>query len=274
MNLKILFSGPLRRGELAAQERDDLLNEMTDDVAAHVLRDNYDQTLALSVAEMRSSRDLDSHGRYIRDLERRGKLERAVEFLPDEDELHRRAQAGLGLTRPELAILLAYAKLDLDAQIVASDLPDQTFFAAELAAYFPASAITRFPEELIHHRLRREIIATVLANRIVNLAGPVFIHRIEEISSAPAPRIARAFVIAVGALGLDALKSRIDSLDGKVPAAVQLGAYNDIQEQLRRLGLWFLVNVPARADIGDTIARYRAGMDSLARQLFLAGVAL
>ena len=262
VNIKILFSGPLRRGEISADERDALLNAMTDDVATHVLRDNYDQTLALSVAEMRSSRDLDSHGRYIRDLERRGRLERAVEFLPDEDELHRRAQAGLGLTRPELAVLLAYAKLDLDAQLVASDLPDQTFFASELAGYFPASAVERFPDELIHHRLRREIIATVLANRIVNLAGPVFIHRIEEISSAPAPRIARAYVIAVGALRLDTLKSRIDSLDGKVPAAVQLGAYNDIQEQLRRLGLWFLVNVPARADIGDTISRYRT-VDSL-----------
>ena len=263
VNIKILFSGPLRRGEISGDERDTLLNAMTDDVAAHVLRDNYDQTLALSVAEMRSARDLDSHGRYIRDLERRGRLERAVEYLPDEDELHRRAQAGRGLTRPELAVLLAYAKLDLDAQLVASDLPDQTYFASELAAYFPASAVARFPDELIHHRLRREIIATVLANRIVNLAGPVFIHRIEEISSAPAPRIARAFVIAVGALGLDVLKSRIDSLDGKVPAAVQLGAYNDIVEQLRRLGLWFLVNVPARADIGDTINRYRAGVDSL-----------
>jgi glutamate dehydrogenase len=263
VNLKILFSGPLRRAELSAEARDTLLNAMTDDVATHVLRDNYDQTLALSVAQLRSSRDFDSHCRYIRDLERRGRLERAVEFLPDEDELHRRAQANLGLTRPELAVLLAYAKLDLDAQLITSDLPDETFFAAELAAYFPASAVTRFPDELIHHRLRREIIATVLANRIVNLAGPVFIHRIEEISSSPAPRIARALVIAVGALGLDTLKSRIDSLDGKLAASVQLGAYNDIVEQLRRLGLWFLVNVPARADIGDTISRYRAGVDSL-----------
>ncbi len=263
VNIKILFSGPLRRAEISAEQRDALLNSMTDDVAAHVLRDNYDQTLALSVAEMRSCRDLDSHGRYIRDLERRGRLERAVEFLPDEDELHRRAQAGSGLTRPELAVLLAYAKLDLDAQIVASDLPDQTFFASELAAYFPSSAVARFPDELIHHRLRREIIATVLANQIVNLAGPVFTHRNEEVSSAPAPRIARAFVMAVGALELNALKSRIDSLDGKVAAAVQLGAYNDIQEQLRRLGLWFLVNVPARADIGDTVSRYRDGVNTL-----------
>ena len=263
VNIKILFSGPLRRGEISASQRDDLLNAMTDDVAAHVLRDNYDQTLALSVAEMRSDRDFDSHGRYIRDLERRGRLERAVEFLPDEDELHRRAQAGRGLTRPELAVLLAYAKLDLDAQIVASDLPDQAYFASELAGYFPSSAVTHFPDELIHHRLRREIIATVLANRIVNLAGPVFIHRIEEISSAPAARIARAFVMAVGALELDALKSRVDSLDGKVAAQVQLGAYNEIAELLRRLGLWFLVNVPARADLGDTVSRYRAGVASL-----------
>ena len=263
VNLKILFSGPLRRNELTASERDDLLNAMTDDVAAHVLRDNYDQTLALSVAVARSPRDLDSHARFIRDLERRGRLDRAVEFLPDEDELHRRAQVGLGLTRPELAVLLAYAKLDLDAQIVASDLPDQAFFASELAAYFPASAVMRLPDELIHHRLRREIIATVLANRIINLGGPVFLHRIEEVSSAPGALIARAFVLAEGALGLTTLKSRIDALDGKVRASVQIGAYNEIAELLRRLGLWFVVNVPARAGLGDTIARYRAGVESL-----------
>ncbi|HEY2445892.1 MAG TPA: NAD-glutamate dehydrogenase [Rhizomicrobium sp.] len=263
VNIKILFSGPLRRNELSMDGRDSLLNVMTDDVATHVLRDNYDQTLAISVAVARSNRNLDSHGRFIRDLERRGRLDRAVEFLPDEDELHRRAQAGLGLTRPELAVLLAYAKLDLDAHIVASDLPDQAFFASELTAYFPSSVVTRLPEELIHHRLRREIIATVLANRIVNLAGSVFVHRVEEISSAPGAAIARAFVLADGSLELSALKSRIDALDGRVRASVQVGAYDEIVELLRRLGPWFLANVPARADLGDTIARYRLGIQSL-----------
>jgi glutamate dehydrogenase len=263
VNIKILFSGPLRRGRVSEDERDRLLNDMTNDVATHVLRDNYDQTLAISVAESRSARDLDSHSRFIRDLERRGRLDRVVEFLPDEEELQRRAVAGRGLTRPELAVLLAYAKLDLDAQIVASDLPDQSFFASELAGYFPATAVARLPDELIHHRLRREIVATVLSNRIVNLAGPVFVHRLEEVSSAPAARIARAFVLAEGAFGLSALKARIDALDGKVPAAVQTGAYDEILELLRRLGLWFLINVPARADLGDTIARYRAGVDAL-----------
>ncbi|HEY3779107.1 MAG TPA: NAD-glutamate dehydrogenase [Rhizomicrobium sp.] len=263
VNIKILFSGPLRRAEVSEDERDRLLDEMTDDVAAHVLRDNYDQTLAISVAESRSPRDLDSHGRFIRDLERRGRLDRAVEFLPDDDELHRRALAGRGLTRPELAVLLAYAKLDLDAQIVSSDLPDHPFFASELAAYFPASAVARLPDELIHHRLRREIIATVLSNRVINLAGPVFVHRMEEVSSAPAARIARAFVLAEGTLGLAALKSRIDAMDGKVPATVQTGAYDEILELLRRLGLWFLINIPVRADLGDAITRYRAGVDAL-----------
>ncbi len=160
-------------------------------------------------------------------------------------------------------MLLAYAKLDLDAEIVASDLPDQSYFESELAGYFPHAAVACFPKELAQHRLKREIVATTLANRIVNLAGPVFIHRTKEISSAPAARVARAFVLAEGAFGLSALKSRIDALDGRVPASVQTGMYSGIAELMRRLGVWFLINVPANADLGETIARYRAGVESL-----------
>jgi glutamate dehydrogenase len=263
VNLKILLSGPLRRGELPDGARDALLEGMTDDVAAHVLRDNYDQTLALSVAQSRASRDIDSHGRFIRDLERRGKLDRAVEFLPSDEDLRKRAQENRGLTRPELAVLLAYAKLDLDSEIAASGLPDESYFAAELTGYFPPAAVSRFPDEMMHHRLRREIIATVLANKIVNLAGPVFVQRMKEVSSAPASRVARAFVVAEGAFGLGALKERVDRLDGKIPADIQTGMYADIAELLRRLGLWFLVNVPPTADLGDAVGRYRAGVDSL-----------
>jgi glutamate dehydrogenase len=248
---------------LSGEARDKLLEQMTDDVAQHVLRDNYDQTLALSVAQARDITDTDAQGRFIRDLERRGKLDRVVEFLPSDEDLRKRATAGQGLTRPELAVLLAYAKLDLDAEIVASKLPDETYFASELAGYFPQVAVTRFPDEMIHHRLRREIIATVLANKIVNLAGPVFVHRMKEISSSPASRVARAFAVAEGAFGLSALKARIDALDLKVPASVQTGMYTDIADFLRRLGLWFLVNVPADADLSDTVALYRAGTEAL-----------
>src|SRR6202012_4172601 len=124
VNLKILLGSPQRRGELTPEARDDLLNAMTDDVAAHVLKDNYDQTLALSVAQGRAFKDLDAHGRTMRDLERRGRLDRAVEFLPTDVDLQKLENETKGLTRPELAVLLAYAKLDLDAEIVASTLPD------------------------------------------------------------------------------------------------------------------------------------------------------
>jgi glutamate dehydrogenase len=263
VNLKVLLSGPLRRGELSSEARDALLDKMTDDVAAHVLRDNYDQTLALSVALARAAADLDSQGRFMRDLERNGRLDRTVEFLPSDEALRKRAQAGLALTRPELAVLLAYAKLDLDEELKESDIPDQTYFAAELAAYFPRETISQYPEEMTHHRLRREIVATVLSNRIVNLAGPTFVHRMKEISSAPAARVARAFVLAEGAISLSALKTRIDALDGRINAAIQIGMYADIAELLRRLGLWFLANVPVTADLADTIAFYRDGAESL-----------
>jgi glutamate dehydrogenase len=118
---------------------------------------------------------------------------------------------------------------------------------------------------MIHHRLRREIIATALANRMVNLGGPVFVHRIEEISSASGAAIARAFVLAEGAFELTALKLRVDSLDNRVTASVQLGAYNEITELLRRLGAWFLVNVPSRADLGETISIYRNSVQALRR---------
>ena len=263
VNLKILLGGPQRRGALTAAARDDLLNAMTDDVAAHVLKDNYDQTMALSVAQARAEKDLDAHGRYMRDLERRGRLDRAVEFLPADDELQRLENENKGLTRPELAVLLAYAKLDLDSEIVASELPDDPTFESVLAGYFPPAAVERFPEALQQHRLRREIVSTVLANRLVNLAGPVFVSRMKEMSGANGAHVARAFVVAEGAFGLEALKSRIDALDGKIDTQVQNGMYEAIAEILRRLGLWFLANVPANADLAPTVALYRAGVESL-----------
>ncbi len=201
VNLKILMGGPLRRGEISAAERDAILAEMTDNVAALVLEDNYDQTLALSVAQSRGAQDLDAQGRFMRDLEARGRLDRAVEFLPDNGELRRRAQNGKGLTRPELAVLLAYAKLDLKAELIGSDLPDDPHFLPALTGYFPPAAAAKFREELERHRLKREIVADAIANRVINLAGPVFVARMKEMSGAPAARVVRAFAVADGAFG-------------------------------------------------------------------------
>ena len=263
VNLKILLSGPHRRGEIDAKKRDALLAAMTDDVAALVLADNYDQTLALSVAETQGPHDIDADARFIRELESRGKLDRGVEFLPADAEIATLAHDGKGLTRPELAVLIAYAKLDLDADILASPLPDDPALAPSLAAYFPQAAASAFAAELPQHRLKREIISTGLSNRIVNLAGPVFAARMKEMSGANGAEVARAFVVVEGAFGLEALKKRIDALDGKIDAALQTQLYDGIARQLRLVTPWFLANVPADADLAATVALYRAGVEAL-----------
>jgi glutamate dehydrogenase len=265
VNLKILLSGPARRGELGEEARDTLLAAMTDDVAKLVLKDNYDQTLALSVAESRAAAELDADARLIADLEARGKLDRAVEFLPADSELKRLHHEGRGLTRPELAVLLAYAKLDLDAELLESPLPDDPALQDLLIGYFPRAAIEAFPQEPGRHRLKKEIVSTVLTNWLVNLGGPVFVLRMKELSGRSAVDVARAFVIADGAFGLSALKSRIDALDLKVKAPAQTRAYAALAAQLQRTTPWFLAENDA--DIAAAIARYRGGVDALRSEL-------
>jgi glutamate dehydrogenase len=263
VNLKILMSGPVRRHELDSASRDALLTEMTDDVAQLVLKDNYDQTLAISVAERSAVRDLDAASRLIRDLERSGKIDRAIEKLPDDEHLRILAREGRGLTRPELAVLLAHAKLDLQRHISGSDLPDDPFLETLLHDYFPLAARQRFAAELPRHRLKREIIATQLTNRTVNLAGPLFVHRMRELTSAPSWCAARAFALADGAFGLSALKERIDALDLVVAADDQNAMMTDIVELLRRLGHWFIVQLPASASMTETVATFGAGVTAL-----------
>jgi glutamate dehydrogenase len=270
VNLKILLGGPVMRGELSQERRNALLASMTDDVAAHVLADNYNQTLALSVAQMRGLADLDAHARMIRDLESRGRLDRAVEFLPNDAQLKALAKDGGGLTRPELCVLLAYAKLDLDAEVLASALPDDPVFSSLLTGYFPAAAVAAFPGEPERHRLRREIISTVLINAIVNLAGLVFVLRTREVSGLDGAEAARGFVLSDGAFGLSQLKTRIDALDLKVDAAVQARLYGDIAEQFRRAACWFLAHVPLDAPMADTVVQYRAGVEALRQGCSLA----
>ena len=265
VNLKILLSGPVRRGELSEEARDALLAAMTDDVARLVLEDNYNQTLALSVAESRASAELDGDARLIADLEARGRLERAVEYLPSDAELKRLHHEGRGLTRPELAVLLAYAKLDLDAELLESDLPEDSALGDLLTGYFPKAAVEAFPEEPGRHRLKKEIVSTVLTNRVVNLAGPVFVLRMRELSGKTATDAARAFVIADGAFGLSALKARIDALDGTVKAAAQVRAYAAIALHAERVAPWFLAR--GETDIAAAIALYRDGVDALRETL-------
>jgi glutamate dehydrogenase len=263
VNIKILMSGPLRRGSLTDEGRDSFLVKMTEDVAALVLKDNYDQTFALSVAEATAARDLDAAGRLMREMERDGLLDRAVEMLPSDDAMKALARQGLGLTRPELSVLLAYAKLELFDKVAESTLPDDPYFAHLLTEYFPKLAVQHFESEIPRHRLAREIVATQLVNRMVNLAGPLYAHRMRELSNAPLWCTARAFALADGAFGLSYLAKRIGALDLKIPARTQIAMMGDIAELLRRLGLWFIVQLPAQANVAQTVETYARAFAAL-----------
>ncbi len=263
VNLKILMSGPYRRGELKVEDRDAILAKMTDEVAHLVLKDNYDQTEALSVSELRAAGDLDAAGRMMRAMEASGQLDRAVEQLPDDEGLRTRARENRGLTRPELAVLLAYAKLELNDAVLDSALPDDPYLHRLLVSYFPHLAADTFKGELDTHRLKREIVTTQLVNRMINVAGPLFTHRMRELTSAPLATIARGYVVAEGAFGLESIKARIDALDLKVPAATQVSMQSDVAEFLRRLGVWFIAHLPPDADLAAAVKTYGEGVASL-----------
>ncbi len=255
VNIKILLDGLVAQGELTPRQREDVLAAMTGEVAALVLTDNYRQTQALTVMQAQGAGMLDSHARFMRMLEKAGRLDRGVEFLPDDEQLAERAVRRQGLTRPELAVLLGYAKLWLHDAILASDLPDDPHLAADLASYFPSPIRTRFPAAISGHRLRREIIATAVTNSIINRAGISFIADMVEKTGRSPAQVARAYLIARDGHGLRAAWAAIENLDGMVPAAVQAGMVVESDRLLDRTTAWVLRSMPADMSIGVAIAQ-------------------
>ncbi len=222
VNIKIALQPELARLALTKADRDALLADMTDDVAALVLRDNYLQTQILSQELAQAPQLLDAHARLMQTLEKAGKLNRAVEYLPSDEQIGQRAAAGEGLTRPELGLLLAYSKMAIFDDVLASTLPDDPAVADALTSYFPPAMQKRFAPAIAAHRLKREIIATVLANDIVNRMGVTFVQQLAERSGHAPAAIVRAYVIVREAMQLPALWTQIEALDNKVSAAVQL----------------------------------------------------
>ena len=263
VNIKIALSQPVRAGSLDRPARDAMLAEMTDEVAALVLRNTYQQTLAISLAERRGADESGFTIRLMQQLEAHGRLERTVEFLPSDAELVQRAKAGVGLTRPEIAVLLAYAKLALHDELLASDVPDDPYLGQELARYFPTVLSSRFPAPVAGHRLRREIVATQLANALVNRGGPAIIARLADETGARAPEIVRAFAVARDAFSLSDLHSEVDALDSKISGAAQLGLYASIQDLLLSRLAWFVRNVEFTTGLESVAMRFKAGVKSL-----------
>jgi glutamate dehydrogenase len=267
VNLKIALSVPLRDGRLARKDRDILLAGMTDEVAALVLRNNYQQTLALSLVERRGLEDLGFQQRLMQMLEKRQLLDRAVEFLPTDMEIAERRRRAQPLTRPELAVLLAYAKLALHEDLLRSEVLDDPYLARELNRYFPQTIWSHFPDAFERHRLRRHIIATQLANSMINRGGPPVVVRIADQTGASVDRIAAAFAAVRDSFRLTALNTSIEALDNKISGAVQLGLFTAVQNLLLDRIVWFLRNVDVRQGLAGIVDHYRAKIAAVSGRL-------
>ena len=263
VNIKILLGGVVADGDMTEKQRNELLAEMTDDVARLVLRNNYRQTQAISLATSQASSMLGVHSRLIQHLEQTGRLRRELAALPSEEVIAERG----GLVAPELAVLLAYAKIELFDALVASDLPDDPYMANELVRYFPRVLSERFRERMDSHRLRRELIATYVTNSLVNRAGITFAFRLAEETGAHASDIARAYTVAREVFDLRALWTAIEDLDDAIPAEVQLAMLLEGRKLVERATRWLVRSRPRPIEIEEEIAYFAPGAALLTEAL-------
>ena len=265
VNIKILLDGAVRGGSLDAGERSSLLHSMTEEVAEQVLRNNYLQNAGLAVARSQSASLVEVHARFIERLERTAGLDRAGEGLPDRDEMAERRRAGEGLVGPELAVLVAYAKLELFDTLIASALPEDPEMAAELAAYFPRVLRERFAAGIPRHRLAREIISTLAANETVNRAGITFAFRLsDEIGAVPEDAVRAWFALR----NLYRLPGLFDAIEGaELPAAAHVAAVLEIRKLVDRGARWLLRNAPRPISVDGVVNRYREGVRAAADRI-------
>ncbi len=263
VNIKILLNPLLAEGKLARGERNRLLVRMTHAVADVVLRNNYLQGQAISTLEMQSAARLQEFQHLIRSLERSGDLNRALEFLPSDDELLERRKRGIGLARPELAILLAYSKIWLNNHLLASDVPEDPYLSHELERYFPAPLRERFPRAIGRHRLRREIIATATTNSLVNRMGPTFVSRAQEDTGAEPAHIARAYTAAREMFAMRAVWEQIEALDNRVPAKLQYEAAFQTSRLLRHATYWLLAARRRGLQVDAAVKEFRGAVREL-----------
>lgn len=260
VNIKILLDRVVADGDLTAKQRSELLEQMTNEVADHVLANNYDQTQVLSIERFEAASMVDVHARYLASLESKGLLDRQLERLPDGEALADRRLAGQGLTAPELAVLIAYTKNTLQSQLLDSHVPDDAFFLPSLLGYFPQPLRERFAEQIPAHRLRREIIANQIANRVVNRAGTSMVYRLGQETSAPPHEIAAAHMAAWEMFELDALTSAVNRLDNELAADQQLAIYLSARQLAERATRLLVRSRPYPFSAADAVADLAAAV--------------
>jgi glutamate dehydrogenase len=264
VNLKILFNGAVSAGQLDRSGRNRLLLELTDAVTEKVLRDNRSQSLAVSLDEIRASESFEDFHGFMVALERAGVMDRSSEALPLLEGLVDRRQRGQCLTKPELSVLLAYAKLSLKQELLESQVPDDSIMTRYLAGYFPGEAVEVVGGELLaQHRLSREIIATELANDMVDLMGAAFTYRLSRDTGHSAANVSRAWYIGARLCGATELRQRLESLEGVLPAEVVYRWLLGLARVLERTTRWVLANVAADTSAEPVIGKYLDGLRKL-----------
>ncbi|WP_413615047.1 NAD-glutamate dehydrogenase [Halomonas cupida] len=253
VNIKILIDEVVANGDMTDKQRNQLLAEMTEEVGELVLTSNYRQTQALDLSELLSHQGIGPYRRFISELEAAGQIDRELEFLPGDEELQERAANEQGMTLPELSVLISYAKSTLKGDLIASDVPDDDLVAQHVERVFPKVLIERYHDQVYSHRLKREIVATQLANDLVDHMGIVFVRRLIDSTSMGRADIAHAYVIARDCFQLPRLWDQIEALDNKVATGVQYSMMLDLMRMIRRATRWFLRNRSSMGSASDCI---------------------
>ena len=263
VNIKILLGAAEQGGRMTRKQRNKLLAEMTDDIANFVLRNTYLQTQSISMMEARARERLDEAARLIINLEKTGLLDRDLEFLPDEVEIDDRRQRKQGLTRPELAVILSYAKIDLYNGLAGSNQALDDFLTTDPQRYFPPILRRRYQDLIPDHRLSRQILATLIANNIVNRMGPAFLKRVQVDTGADSVTIARAYVVAREVCQAREIWHTIEALDNKIPATIQQEMMFDVSRILRHACLWLIDRYGEDLDIVKAVEHLKQGMATI-----------
>ncbi|GIU48375.1 NAD-glutamate dehydrogenase [Shewanella algidipiscicola] len=263
VNIKILLNALVAEGEMTLKQRNRLLVEMTDEVSRIVLQDCKDQTRTISVTQVRGAEQLKEQIRFIHYLEKEDKLDRALEFLPSDDELAERLANGKAMTRPELSVLVAYAKMVLKEQLLTPEITEDSFLSQLLVEYFPKQLQQNYTERMVNHPLRAEIIATSLANELVNDMGLNFVQRMQDETGASVAEAAICYTMAREVFGLAELTKSITALNGVVPAVVQGEMLHQLRRNLRRACRWFLRHRSRNQGIEQTVGLYRPVFEAL-----------
>lgn len=267
VNIKILLNGLVADGDMTVKQRNKLLAEMTDEVGALVLRNNYAQNTALANALAQSKDMLHAQQRFIRHLVRTGRLDRALEFLPTDRQIRERLAGGQGLTGPETAVLLAYTKITVAEELLHTSLPDDPYLRGLLHAYFPTALREQFADRIANHPLHREITTTVLVNDTVNTGGTTYLHRLREETGASLEEIVRAQTAARAIFRSAPVWDAVEALDNKVEAAVLTRIRLHSRRLVERGTRWLLNNRPQPLELSGTIAFFEEGVDRVWSEL-------